>query len=213
LNQENLDEIFSKIPRGAEVSILSVVGGFRSGKSFILNLILRYLRSKRVDELGEEWMTEEGDKISEGNCNAANSTRGAESSPGSDTPTSSADAPLSFAWRGGDSRMTTGIWMWSEPFMRKSKKFQGAILVMDTQGMFDNQTSMNMTAQIFGLSTLVSAHQIYNVEKMLGEDKLQHLALFSEYGRMAFKPSAEVGTFLLCIYLSICLFVCLFVCL
>ena len=35
-----------------------------------------------------------------------------------------------------------------------------AILLMDTQGMFDNETTMNLTAQIFGLSTLGSKQYI-----------------------------------------------------
>lgn len=39
--------------------------------------------------------------------------------------------------------------------------------------------------------------QIYNVDKRIQEDNLQHLALFSEYGRMALssnaKDSAEVS--------------------
>lgn len=139
-------------------------------------------------------MTEEGEKLSEGNANKSSSTSSSGGSASSEEESKSdSSATLSFAWKGGDARTTTGIWMWSEPFLRKTKKFQGAILIMDTQGMFDNQTSMNMTAQIFGLSTLVSAYQVYNVEKMIGEDKLQHLALFSEYGRMAFKPSSEVS--------------------
>jgi hypothetical protein len=66
---------------------------------------------------------------------------------------------------------------------------------MDTQGMFDNESTMTLTAQIFGLSTLVSSFQIYNVDKRIQEDNLQHLALFSEYGRMALlpPPSAKVG--------------------
>ena len=59
---------------------------------------------------------------------------------------------------------------------------------MDTQGMFDNESTMTLTAQIFGLSTLVSSFQIYNVDKRIQEDNLQHLALFSEYGRMALQP-------------------------
>lgn len=29
----------------------------------------------------------------------------------------------SFAWRGGQERQTTGIWMWSEPFIRRSQSF------------------------------------------------------------------------------------------
>lgn len=97
----------------------------------------------------------------------------------------------SFQWRGGEQRQTTGIWMWSEPFLRATKASGNekmAILLMDTQGMFDNETTMTLTAQIFGLSTLVSSFQIYNVDKRIQEDNLQHLALFSEYGRMALLP-------------------------
>lgn len=58
---------------------------------------------------------------------------------------------------------TSGIWMWSEPFIRTTKASGGeklAILLMDTQGMFDNETTMTLTAQIFGLSTLVSSFQV-----------------------------------------------------
>lgn len=58
-------------------------------------------------------------------------------------------------------------------------------------GMFDNETTMTLTAQIFGLSTLVSSFQIYNVDKRIQEDNLQHLALFSEYGRMALLPQVN----------------------
>jgi atlastin len=109
-----------------------------------------------------------------------------------------------FAWAGGQNRQTTGIWMWSEPFIRKVSSYPEpiAILLMDTQGMFDNETTMALTARIFGLSTLISSYQvlfmiynfcsnfrkhlqIYNVDKRIQEDNLQHLALFSEYGRMA----------------------------
>lgn len=81
--------------------------------------------------------------------------------------------------------------MWSQPFIRKisGQSADVAVLLMDTQGMFDNETTMTLTAQIFGLSTLVSSYQIYNVDKRIQEDNLQHLALFSEYGRMALDDS------------------------
>jgi atlastin len=72
------------------------------------------------------------------------------------------DSAKSFAWKGGAERTTTGIWMWSEPFIRTttSSDEKIAILLMDTQGMFDNETTMTLTAQIFGLSTLVSSFQV-----------------------------------------------------
>jgi atlastin len=50
---------------------------------------------------------------------------------------------------------------------------------------FDHETTMGLTAAIFGLSTLLSSFQIYNVSSHIQEDHLQQLALFSEYGRMA----------------------------
>lgn len=67
-----------------------------------------------------------------------------------------------FAWSGGQNRQTTGIWMWSEPFIRKVTSYPEpiAILLMDTQGMFDNETTMAVTARIFGLSTLISSYQV-----------------------------------------------------
>ena len=92
--------------------------------------------------------------------------------------------------------------------------------------MFDSKLTQMLTACIFGLSTLISSHQvrsalcvrsdssctvtspllprpggvldgawllccvccvhkIYNVQNRIQEDNLQHLALFTEYGRVA----------------------------
>ena len=110
LNNENLNNILTKIPDSHKVSVISVVGAFRTGKSFLLNFFLRYLRSSNNNssinddtEDSESWMTNEGNSLTEGNLNNA---AGSKSVP-------------SFAWRGGQERQTTGIWMWSEPFFRK----------------------------------------------------------------------------------------------
>ena len=74
-----------------------------------------------------------------------------------------------FAWAGGQNRQTTGIWMWSEPFIRKVSNYPEpiAILLMDTQGMFDNETTMALTARIFGLSTLISSYQVFLLSLLL----------------------------------------------
>jgi atlastin len=183
LRQENLDAIINKIPPDMKVAVVAVVGAFRTGKSFLLNLFLRYLRSTQDGDLSQAWMVAE--ELLEGNMN-----EGGWSVVDSDN----VRKEMSFAWRGGQQRQTTGIWMWSEPFIRATSATNDekvAILLMDTQGMFDNETTMTLTAQIFGLSTLVSSFQIYNVDKRIQEDNLQHLALFSEYGRMALLPEGE----------------------
>ena len=86
------------------------------------------------------------------------------------------------------------MWMWSDPyFLERSSGDEVAILLVDTQGMFDHETTVGLTAAIFGLSTLLSSYQIYNVDKRIQEDNLQQLALFSEYGRMAFEAEEKAA--------------------
>ena len=151
LNEENLEQVIAKIPKDLKVSVISVVGAFRSGKSFLLNFFLRYLRHGSTDDLNEDWMLKDGQALSEGNLNKGTVKLDDESNS------------ASFAWRGGQERQTTGIWIWSEPFIRKCKDTDQnmAVILMDTQGLFDNETSMSLTAQIFGLSTFVSSYQVY----------------------------------------------------
>jgi len=165
-HEEKLNEIIRKIPPGWKVAVVSVVGAFRTGKSFLLSWFLKYLHnissaSEDMDE-SKKWYEQ-------------------FESLGNDS---------GFNWRGGSERNTTGIWMWSQPhFVTKPTSDGGketmAVLLVDSQGMFDNETTMSLTASIFGLSTLLSSYQIYNVDKRIQEDNLQQLALFSEYARLA----------------------------
>jgi atlastin len=166
-HEDKLNEIMSKIPPGWKVAVVSVVGAFRTGKSFLLSWFLRYLHTLGNDTIedGEDsdkkWYEQVENLGNDG-----------------------------FHWRGGSERNTTGIWMWSQPhFVTRPTATGGkesmAVLLVDSQGMFDNETTMSLTASIFGLSTLLSSYQIYNVDKRIQEDNLQQLALFSEYARLA----------------------------
>ena len=51
--------------------------------------------------------------------------------------------------------------------------------------MFDHETSKTQSAFIFGLSTLISSYQIFNIDKRIQEYYLEYLALFSEYSRIS----------------------------
>ena len=99
----------------------------------------------------------------------------------------SPDDPLEgFHWRGGVERDTAGILLWSKPFTKKLPSGREIIiLLMDTQGAFDLDSTVKDCATVFALSTMISSVQIYNLQSNLQENDLQHLQLFTEYGRIA----------------------------
>mmetsp|Transcript_11734 Transcript_11734/g.14589 ORF Transcript_11734/g.14589 Transcript_11734/m.14589 type:complete len:558 (-) Transcript_11734:221-1894(-) len=174
-HEDALNSILTQIPPGWKVSLISVVGAFRTGKSFLLSWFLRYLHYKKT---APELVSEGPDGSDDTKAKWYNQFTNLSQSAG-------------FHWRGGVERNTTGIWVWSEPHFVKRDDENVAVLLIDTQGMFDHDTTMGLTAAIFGLSTLLSSYQIYNVDKKIQEDNLQQLALFSEYGRMALKTDND----------------------
>uniref|UniRef100_A0A3B3DZM2 Atlastin-1 n=1 Tax=Oryzias melastigma TaxID=30732 RepID=A0A3B3DZM2_ORYME len=101
------------------------------------------------------------------------------------------DEPLTgFSWRGGSERETTGIQIWNEVFLvDKPDGRKVAVLLMDTQGTFDSQSTLRDSATVFALSTMISSMQVYNISQNVQEDDLQHLQLFTEYGRLAMEET------------------------
>ncbi|KAK0081872.1 hypothetical protein PV325_011437 [Microctonus aethiopoides] len=166
LDEDALTEILLQDDiKDRSVVVVSVAGAFRKGKSFLLDFFLRYMNSKYIENNNDDdsWL---------GNDNE----------------------PLSgFSWRGGSERDTTGILMWSKVFpctLKNGEKI--AIILMDTQGAFDSQSTVRDCATVFALSTMLSSVQIYNLSQNIQEDDLQHLQLFTEYGRLALEKSGSV---------------------
>ncbi|XP_018497757.1 atlastin-2 [Galendromus occidentalis] len=106
------------------------------------------------------------------------------------------DTPLQgFTWRGGCERDTTGILVWNEVFKVKTPKGEElAVIFMDTQGTFDSDSTVKDCCTIFALSTMTSSTLIYNLSQNIQEDDLQHLQLFTEYGRLAYEEGNLEGT-------------------
>lgn len=97
-----------------------------------------------------------------------------------------------FSWRGGSDRDTQGILLWDEVFLMKTPDGREvAVLLMDTQGAFDSESTLNECVLIFGLSMLMSSVQIYNISQNIQENDLEHLRLFIEYGRLAMKGTQK----------------------
>lgn len=82
--------------------------------------------------------------------------------------------------------------MWSEIFTHDFETGEKvAIMLLDTQGIFDDQISVKECTTIFALSTMISSIQCYNIMQNIQEDHLQHLQLFTEYGRFALQHTNE----------------------
>ncbi|CAG2102925.1 unnamed protein product, partial [Medioppia subpectinata] len=106
----------------------------------------------------------------------------------------STDTPLEgFSWRGGRQLVTTGILMWSEPFVVKLADGQEvAIVLMDTQGAYDSEYTVRHSAIVFALSTMVSSIQVFNLMHNLQENDLQVLELFTDFGRLALTTTDKI---------------------
>ena len=199
-DERRLQFVLSAVPRDAKVAVVSVVGAFRTGKSFLLDLFLRYLRAGAPAGEGDDaWLLAGGEHL-EGNVDAGSpdyvaageAGGGGGGGGGGDGAPPAQRAYTGFKWRAGNDRQTLGMWLWNRPFMLPLPSGERvAVLLMDTQGLFDTLTNQNLTAQIFGLSTLISSYQVYNVKERVGEDVLGSVATFSAYARAATEHTKE----------------------
>lgn len=99
---------------------------------------------------------------------------------------------VGFKWRGGKKPETSGIWMWSELFTHVYENGEKiAIILVDTQGIFDSRSSLKDSTTIFALSMLLSSIQCYNVMGNIQENHMQNLDLFTDYGRLALEQTNE----------------------
>lgn len=99
---------------------------------------------------------------------------------------------VGFKWQGGKTATTSGIWMWSEIFTHDYEDgYKVAIILLDTQGIFDTETSLEECTTIFGLTTMLSSVQLFNVKERIQEDDLQHLDLFTGYANFVLQQSHE----------------------
>lgn len=90
-----------------------------------------------------------------------------------------------FKWRGGQKPETTGFWMWSEIFTHEfSDGEQVAIILLDTQGIFDHQSNRRDFTATFALSMLLASVQCYNIMRNVQEDDLENMDMLTEYGRL-----------------------------
>lgn len=100
--------------------------------------------------------------------------------------TEDANTPFGdFAWSSGCSANTTGIWL-SEPFLiRRRDGKEVAVLLMDTQGMFDLDYKNDLATKVFSIGALASSVLVYNVQSNLQINNLDHLASWLQWTQKA----------------------------
>lgn len=245
---------------GAEaVSIIAVMGSYRTGKSFLLDLLLRYLRM-RVEKEGERYTGESEEYVDLGTTedHVDSLFDGLRSAPtqgqrtGETLSNASTDAPDSevcidaagpishmpglaeeeshlaelhapinpewkfgedvpavkppwllngnkdriaegssgecqhegFHYRSGMDKCTEGVWLWSQPFVFRDRDDRSiAVLLMDTQGAWDDSMTKSQSSTIFGLTSLLASKLIYNIQNLIEEDKLDNLDYFTTFAQ------------------------------
>ncbi|XP_043206999.1 uncharacterized protein LOC122373216 [Amphibalanus amphitrite] len=132
---------------GKPVAVISVAGAFRTGKSYLLNEMSRYLTAENKGQ----WRD-----VKKG----------------------------SFTWKNGADSHTNGMFISPPIKITLGSGEEGALFLLDTQGLFDD-SNMSDATNIFALSTLLSSMQVFNLRGDLKSDDLDHLQLFAEIGSMA----------------------------
>lgn len=80
--------------------------------------------------------------------------------------------------------------MWSEIFTYDYENGERvAIILLDTQGIFDQQSSARVCTTVLALSMMLSSVQCYNVMQKIRD--LTNLELFTDYGRLVQEQSHE----------------------
>lgn len=158
-----------------DVVVVSIAGAFRKGKSFLLNFMLRYLYANvsisAFSNLGslrnifyfQYKSVAHPDKVV--NVTEALNWLGDPNEP-----------LKGFTWKSGTKRETVGIVFWSDIFLYDAPTGEKiAIYVMDTQGLFDHNSSPTDNIRIFSLSALISSVQMLNIFNMVEESHLEYL--------------------------------------
>ena len=139
------------------VVVISVAGEFRTGKSFLLNSMTRYLKASDKSQ----WLEHKSD---------------------------------SFPWKSGCEAHTNGMSMSPPIPVTLQSGVEAVLLLVDTQGIFDGNSTITDSTRIFALSTLLSSLQVFNVMNNLKGDHLDNLQFFAECGRMS-KDNAQEKPF------------------
>ncbi len=160
-----------------KIVAVSIVGAFRKGKSFLLDYMLRYLYHtvSNANNIGTQLLINLYIYFKQ--YKSVNTFHESKSTKKSADWIGEPDEPLKgFSWKSGVDRQTTGIVFWSDVFLQTTEDGEElAIILIDTQGLFDHDTPPPINAKIFTFTTLMSSYQIFNLAQLMQENHLEYL--------------------------------------
>lgn len=95
-----------------------------------------------------------------------------------------------FQWMHGSKAHTKGIWMWSKIFTHPTENV--AIILLDTQGIFDHETDFGQVSTIFALNMMISSATCFNILRDIGENDLMNLKGFTEFAEYVAQQAGDV---------------------
>ena len=168
LDEQKLRQILNKVPADTEIGVISIAGEFRKGKSFLLNFFLQYLQHRRSYSFNQF-----------GSINLPPWLKDVEKSQG-------------FRFMAGRNRETTGIIVWNEPFLiRMKNQKELAILLIDSQGLYDQETSANDNVRLFTMVSMMSSTLMVNTPQQINSMQLSELKYFLKYAATSISTGSD----------------------
>ena len=130
-------------------AIYTIAGPTRSGKSFLFSLLWKFLKSSNEEKTLKIWLNNK-QKVKK-----------------------------IFRWRKGPKPCTNGIYILKEPIIIPLQRKKLALFLMDTQGIFDHNTSERNQTFLGTFSFLLSSFMFFNVDKGIKTTHLDSIYKFA----------------------------------
>ncbi|XP_031630753.1 atlastin-like [Contarinia nasturtii] len=148
------------------IVVVSIVGAEEGGKSFLMNLFLRYLDAQYIKHNATQWL--DVNKTGESNYISG------------------------FEW---GSVRSHGISMWPHIFTHDfNNENKVAIILLDTKGIDSIKGTTNEDARIYAFGAMASSVNCYNILRRIGSSSLEFLDLFNGYSFLSYTNDAKNKT-------------------
>lgn len=157
LDEETIHHVLEQIPPDTAIAVIGIAGPFRQGKSFLMNFFLQYMKYRETHPPTtdrHQWMEDIARESG-------------------------------FQFKSGSERETEGLDFWSHPFLINDHRNQSkAVLVVDSQGLYDENTEPDDNVRLFSSLALISSGLMWNCIKTLDSRQLEELTVFTKFANV-----------------------------